>query len=63
MPSISTLHPAPAAAALAIKLNPDVLQVLLLAGETTYKPKLVVKDGHFVCILHCGITQLAYRAL
>ncbi|RKP30360.1 hypothetical protein METBISCDRAFT_16464 [Metschnikowia bicuspidata] len=48
MPSISTLHPAPAAAALAVKLNPEVLQVLLLAGDTTYKPKLVVKDGHFL---------------
>lgn len=50
MPSISTLHPASGTPTLAIKLNPDVLQKLISTRYSAVRPKLVVKEGQFVCI-------------
>lgn len=50
MPSVQTLHPAPAAPALAVKLNPDVVLALLASQESAFQPKLVVKNGQYVCI-------------
>lgn len=57
MVSKSTLHPGPAGPALALRLNPEVLQMLSRTLDASFKPKLVVKDGLFVCTLqaHLGL--------
>lgn len=53
VPAISKLHPPLEAhrhPALALKLNPEVLQQLRSLRQAHKKPKLVVKDGKFVRI-------------